>query len=362
MEESWLIILPIRASRLFDSVYELGKNDFTPLVNCTSAQNSANQEAVNKLQNRIDMLNVISSKCQQIDASSFSGIEVETAIQYYNTNAVEIIYYRCDPSIRDVANKYNDYLGVLNSVNPIIIAASNRIFRNADAAISALQSHIDALRLARSAFDTDPNGGGGLSSIENEIADCRSAFQTLKRYYFGHWYDQHDQKAQQYYGKFTSLEFDVNQMALIDELDRLRDEYVTAPKGPRLVPPRSSFTQSKGSAHFSFGELNTGDFSWAIVSDRLLTALEGIRSDLGNKALILTSGYRSPKANDSEPDSVQNSRHQYGDAVDLTPTDLNSDGNIDKSDQDLLVTAAKKFFAPTNVIAKPMITVHMEYD
>jgi hypothetical protein len=125
----------------------------------------------------------------------------------------------------------------------------------------------------------------------------------------------------------------------IDELDTMRDEYVTH---GIPVPRRQSFTQSKGSAHFSFAELNSGDYGWAIISDRLLAGLETMRTEVGDRILTITSGYRNPAHNATAGDTaVFNSRHQYGDAADVTPTDLNGDGVVDSDDRDRLADAAR---------------------
>ena len=83
-----------------------------------------------------------------------------------------------------------------------------------------------------------------------------------------------------------------------------------------FIPSCASFTRTKRSAHFSFAELNRGDFAWAILTDRLLNGLENVRRRNGNRPLSLTSAYRNPSRNRRVGGASQ-SRHMYGDAADI---------------------------------------------
>ena len=87
--------------------------------------------------------------------------------------------------------------------------------------------------------------------------------------------------------------------------------------GVSFIPSCASFTRTKRSAHFSFAELNTGDFLWAIITDRLLNGLENVRSRNGSRPLILTSAYRNPSRNRRVGGAPQ-SRHMFGDAADIS--------------------------------------------
>jgi hypothetical protein len=68
----------------------------------------------------------------------------------------------------------------------------------------------------------------------------------------------------------------------------------------------------------------------------------------------------NPARNDAQEAGVPNSRHQYGDAADITPTDLNGDDVVDSQDRDLLYNAALK--AGFNEVIKKNITVHMAHE
>lgn len=50
---------------------------------------------------------------------------------------------------------------------------------------------------------------------------------------------------------------------------------------------------------------------------KLAAALEGIRSKLNDKPIIITSGYRSPELNAATPGSAGNSAHMTGFAADF---------------------------------------------
>jgi uncharacterized protein YcbK (DUF882 family) len=72
--------------------------------------------------------------------------------------------------------------------------------------------------------------------------------------------------------------------------------------------------------------LNTGDYSWAIIRDRLLTGLENTRSNY-DYPMPVTSGYRNPARN-QRVGGQPNSRHVYGDAADIAVRDNNGDGDL----------------------------------
>lgn len=105
------------------------------------------------------------------------------------------------------------------------------------------------------------------------------------------------------------------------------------------------------SAHFRLSDFLTrdGQQSWprfAAVSPRLLDkvelVLERISQALGGEnahvEVEVHSGYRTPAYNRLVPAAARDSRHQYGDAVDLA-IDANGDGRIDAKDARLVAAA-----------------------
>jgi hypothetical protein len=106
-----------------------------------------------------------------------------------------------------------------------------------------------------------------------------------------------------------------------DERDKIILEYVTY--HVNLAPTCSSFTQSARSANFSFAELNVGSpYSWAIIRTPLTTpassgyGLERWRANAGGVPRIVNSAYRPP-AHNATVSGASQSRHMFGDAVDL---------------------------------------------
>jgi hypothetical protein len=109
-----------------------------------------------------------------------------------------------------------------------------------------------------------------------------------------------------------------------DERDKIILEYVTY--HVNLEPTCSSFTQSARSANFSFAELNVDNpYSWAIIRTPLTTpsssgyGLERWRANAGGIPRIVNSAYRAP-AHNAEVSGTSQSRHMFGDAVDLRNT------------------------------------------
>jgi hypothetical protein len=114
-----------------------------------------------------------------------------------------------------------------------------------------------------------------------------------------------------------------------DARDALIQEYITWTVN--LTPKCSDFTQTAQSDHFSYDELTTqSGTSWAILRSVLTDpassgrSLDYWRQLLGGVPQIVNSGYRGPYHNATMTDANGNpapgatqSRHMYGDAVDM---------------------------------------------
>lgn len=104
-----------------------------------------------------------------------------------------------------------------------------------------------------------------------------------------------------------------------DDRDKIIKEYKD--HGVTLTPACADFTQTAHSQHFSFSEINKGDFAWALIRKPLTVAasdgygLDKWREEYGS-ARIVNSGYRNPARNAAVGGAPQ-SRHMYGDAVDF---------------------------------------------
>ena len=100
-----------------------------------------------------------------------------------------------------------------------------------------------------------------------------------------------------------------------DERGTIIQEYVTY--NVNLRPTCSDFTQSvPASSHYSFGQWNSGTYSWAILRDSVVANTFCVVSNYGSVP-NLNSGYRNPARNAQVSDAT-NSRHVYGDAADLS--------------------------------------------
>jgi len=100
-----------------------------------------------------------------------------------------------------------------------------------------------------------------------------------------------------------------------DEIDQCRQEYVDF-NYSRDIPERNRFTQTKHSNHYSFGNLNSGDYSWAIIEDNLLNGLEATGTNFPNNWENLSCAYRNPIHN-ANVGGVLTSWHLEGRAADI---------------------------------------------
>jgi hypothetical protein len=107
-----------------------------------------------------------------------------------------------------------------------------------------------------------------------------------------------------------------------DERDQLIQEYAGA--SVSFLPDCSSFTKSGHSSHFAFSELNTGDYLWAILTNRLLKGIEDTRTNTAGTALVVTSAYRNPLHN-GRVSGATDSQHIHGTAVDFKSDQLTWD-------------------------------------
>ena len=107
-----------------------------------------------------------------------------------------------------------------------------------------------------------------------------------------------------------------------DEIGRIIAEY----RGLKKVPTRAQFVKEHSSEHFSKEELNSGDYDY-FIPGKMTEIAEAVRKAYNDAidsdpntdyGIRITSGYRNPRKND-RVGGRENSRHQWGDAVDLAP-------------------------------------------
>ncbi len=105
-----------------------------------------------------------------------------------------------------------------------------------------------------------------------------------------------------------------------DQRDSIIAEYSNF--GVSLQPSCTTFTMAAPAGSlFSFAQLNSGTYSWAILLSSLSTGINSIHANYSG-TLTPNSGYRNP-AKEYAIDQAQgarfakNSRHEYGDAIDF---------------------------------------------
>ncbi len=106
-------------------------------------------------------------------------------------------------------------------------------------------------------------------------------------------------------------------------------------------PTCDDFASGGGTGHFSWSELNGGfstgnpHFPWGHIKPTLELGLELTRFMYNRGGIIINSGYRCPHGNHAV-NGVTQSRHMYGDAVDMR----SADHPWTKDEHDLLWEAA----------------------
>ena len=106
-------------------------------------------------------------------------------------------------------------------------------------------------------------------------------------------------------------------------VDGMRREYFDRPE-TGFVPFCSAFSNSGGSAHFSWSELNGGwqggneaaHNPWGMMPANTTNQLEQTRTNFNNGGIVVSSGYRCPIGN-ANVGGVSNSRHMRGQAIDM---------------------------------------------
>lgn len=98
--------------------------------------------------------------------------------------------------------------------------------------------------------------------------------------------------------------------------------------GPATQAKLNSLERSNGTKHFNYSEFYSKDgsgFSGGKVSTatvrenvrRMMYKLEAVRVKIGNRPIIINSGFRSIAHNNRTPGAATNSQHMYGIAADI---------------------------------------------
>lgn len=324
---------------------------------CSAEQDAHNRNQIQKMRTTdIPKLNRVSNWGSTRGPDSTDSTEMGRLVDDYNSTA-GFTYYVCLPSYNEFAAAYNsEFVPAFNNANIQKTRGMEVVWGNANGDLGQLRAAVTEISDIRNVFETSPSGGQGVSGIRQAHdkfvrIERKTRTYTLTLYDFGGGRVEDPAK---YSAEITNSSQSEAEISAITELDLVRDEYVVK---SRQVPHASEFTQSKSSTHFSFAELNSGHYSWAVITDALLSQLENVRKLVGNKPVAILSGYRNPVHNDSLPDHSPTSRHQYGDAADTNPSDYNGDGTVNSTDRDLLKQAA--YDSGFNEVIPKRISVHM---
>ncbi len=327
---------------------------------CTAGQDAHNRSQTNKIRSvLVPKLRKLEDWGRTRNASSVDTKEMVRLADDYNSSN-NLTYYRCLPSFNEFAAAYNnELLPAFNRAEAQKTRGTQVVWDNANRVLGELSTAETAVRDRRTEFETTSSGGQGVAGIRAAHdaflqKERQASTFTLTAYNFG---NGRVEDPARFAAELARLRQAEARVSAITELDRLRDEYVT---GSRPVPPATDFTQSASSAHFSFAELNSGNYSWAVLTPALFSQLEAVRVGVGNLPVTILSGYRNPVHNDSLPHSVPNSRHQYGDAADANPGDYNGDGQVNSLDRDILEAQARA--AGFSEVLPKTISVHMAND
>jgi hypothetical protein len=99
--------------------------------------------------------------------------------------------------------------------------------------------------------------------------------------------------------------------------DSLLYEYTSGDYQNTYIPGCGNFVINVTTAHFTYSELNSGDYQHAIFAGSLTAGVECVRSQNGDAPLSINSAYRNPARN-AEVGISPDSRHIHGDAVDFS--------------------------------------------
>ena len=294
---------------------------------CRPDEDAANYAAISELNDWIAHLALLKSQADTITDQSNDITSLDRAIADYDNWAAgrNITYYYCDPSFGAVDAAYTQYTNAFNDARDGCARAIVQLFGNAGRALSELRNAFTQVQQARTNFDSA--GVGGVPAITAAHSAYQRQEQVCTAYQLTTWtVDGQTYDAAAYYQTVKDTSTQERAAAAITDLDQLRDEYRSR---AIPVPTPGEFTQTKHSTRFTFAQLNTGDYAWAILRDVLLAELDAIATAMSNHnfPVQLNSVYRNPRR------SSGLSRHQYGDAVDIQVFDFdNSGGGYDDDD------------------------------
>lgn len=301
----------------------------TIMAICGEVEDNANSAYIRYAEGQIGRLDLIEKHARTYDTQVFDTTKLFKLIQNYDDNVRRRTRrYLCSTS-GDLAEQVSQqHRNKRASSKDAVFNALDIVYASARRALSKLRQRYSSVRIARTNFEQRADGGGGVRAIEESHELFLQAKNDLLKFRLGKapGYDP-----QPIFDEARKVVMNETKVSQISELDRLRNEYVEK----RIpTPAPSAFTQSARSQRFSFSELNNGPYSWAILTDRLLTNLDLLAEEMDRAGyrIQLNSVYRNP----NHRVSSGRSQHQYGTAVDIQVFDFDQSGGI-RNDADWIL-------------------------
>ncbi|MFM0091592.1 hypothetical protein PQR46_32330 [Paraburkholderia sediminicola] len=310
----------------------------TPAPRCTPEQDVYNRSKIPAINHKAVLARRVGDYARTLNEQSNELLTLAKLRREHNDFNADTSHWVCLQSGNEVIDAYNGWVNAFNNAVDGLQIGVSRVFDNAYREVDTLKRCKAEVLRERDVFENSRSGGQGVKGINDahakflaQEAVC-SAF-ALESYDINHKaYD-----ADAYYDALKKVASEEAQVSAVTELDRLRDEYVYKSID---VPSPVDFTRTASSKRFTFAQLNTGSYSWAILKPVLLAALDGIADEMNaaKYKIQLNSVYRNPARSSGK------SQHQYGYAVDIQVFDFNgSGGSVDEKDWNLLKIITDRF-------------------
>lgn len=291
------------------------------LALCTPEQNAFNRQWIQPFYN---LATLAAAPGNYVDTFTDASNDLETLRRLcaqHDAAVFDFSYYSCSPSFEELDVAYSTWARAFNRSQERMRWGIPKIYGNADRELQELSRRNSRVADTRRLFETRPDGGDGVDGINARHAEFLTQESVLRAFQLwtinvdGTHYD-----ATRFMSQVDELHRLEMNISVITELDLLRNEYRAF---GRPVPLPAAFTQNESTQHFTFSDLNTGDYNWALLRPILLQKIEDIWALLTQASIPVqvNSVYRNPARADGL------SRHQYGDAVDLQVFDLDHDGD-----------------------------------
>jgi hypothetical protein len=291
---------------------------------CDAAQNALNQEAIATLNIWAALAKPPGDYVDTFDDTTNDLDRLRILVEEHDNvvGSNRFSYYECSPSFQGVQQAYTNWATAYNNSLAKIRWGVAKVYGNAQRQLQSMQKLMLTVKDERTKFESRRDGGdavAGITTAHDNFAKQENVVRAFKLWNIKDGNTVYDPA--HIFSPANDVHREELNYSTITELDRLRDEYAVR---ARPVPFPSEFTATAHTAHFSFRQLNTGDYNWAILRNVLLANLEVIYEKMtaSNLPVQLNSVYRNPARADGL------SRHQYGDAVDLQVFDNNHDGNL----------------------------------